>query len=97
MDRHKVDEADHVSPIVLVLERAVDVVMCSDYIDKFRSIRVTKMWHLHLRATKRKKGSVSTTVFLILLYRVANEQTVHVRKKQRTTNEKRILSNRQLT
>ena len=55
------------------------------------------MLHLHLRATKRKKGSVSTTVFLILLYKVANEQTVHVRKKQRTTNEKRILSNRQLT
>ena len=53
--------------------------------------------YLHLRATKRKKGIVSTTVFLMLLYRMANEQTVHVRKKQRTTKENRILSSKQLT
>ena len=38
MDRHKVDEADHVSPIVLVLERAVDVVMCRDYIHKLEEL-----------------------------------------------------------
>ena len=45
---------------------------------------------------KRKKGSMSARVFLIV-YSVAKEQTVQVRKKQRTMKENLILSSKQFT
>ena len=49
-----------------------------------------------MRARKRKKGTMRARVFLIL-YSVAKEQTVQVRKKQSTTNENLILSSKQFT
>ena len=58
---------------------------------------VAKLYqYLHLRARKRKKGTMRARVFLIL-YSVAKEQTVQVRKKQSTTNENLILSSKQFT